>query len=115
LTRAAIPPPAAADSAVDQLAAFVELELALDEFDVDELELDEPPQAATAIAAPTAPAANSARLPRRAHEIPPYRFKVPPRYHAAPAGRRLRWNRARRTAPDRLIGTKLFDSDLGNC
>jgi hypothetical protein len=78
-----MPPPAAADCAVDQLAGCDELDA--DELDVDELEFefDEPPQAATVSAAPTAPAASSRRLARQAHETPQYLFKVPPRCCAA--------------------------------
>jgi len=52
-----MPPPAAADWAVDQLAVFEE-----DEGDVAELDDDELPHAATTSAAPTAPAASSTRL-----------------------------------------------------
>jgi hypothetical protein len=59
LTSAAVPPPAAADWAVDQLAVFDEDE---DEDDVDELDDDELPHAATTSVAPTAPAASSTRL-----------------------------------------------------
>ena len=85
--------------------------------DVDELDDDELPHAATTSVAPTALAASSTRLAHRVRETPQYFFNVPPCYLRSGTQRACALNPERGRYRSRIasIGTKVFDLRCQSC